>query len=220
MTLAVTGSSLDERLVIRYRRLLVGLRDTVDIAAEGDHRRAGAPAGKPCGGNAGNTALDLEAVGLENAGHIGRGLDLLLTQLREREDLVDHHLHELGSRADTTLDIAKQLVKPGLLGFRQAPATGISSNRTGKGRMGRPRSQGWMAVRERVLTTEQSLDVGSRRERQAVDVVATFEQRNDASVASIIGNVEDRAGHASESIVGDLEAAEQIIFAAVEAGGR
>ena len=47
------------------------------------------------GGNAGDAALDLEAVLLEDAGEVLRRLDLLHAELAEGEDLIDHLLDHL-----------------------------------------------------------------------------------------------------------------------------
>jgi hypothetical protein len=48
-------------------------------------------------GQARDAARDLEAVLLQHAGDVFRGLDFLEAQLAEREDLVVHHLGQLGA---------------------------------------------------------------------------------------------------------------------------
>jgi len=90
-------AALDKRVEIGDAGLLRRLRDAVDVAAEGDDRRAGAPARHPGGGDAGDPFLDLEAVVAEDAGEVARGLDLLEAELAEAEDGVHDHLGQLGA---------------------------------------------------------------------------------------------------------------------------
>ena len=97
VALAVAGGALDERVEVGDAGLLGGLRDAVDVAAERDHRRAGAPARHPGGGDAGDPFLDLEAVVAEDAGEVAGGLDLLEAELAEAEDGVHDHLGQLGA---------------------------------------------------------------------------------------------------------------------------
>ena len=80
---------------IGHARLLRRLRDAVDVGAERDDRLAAAPGGHPGGRDAGDAALHLEAVLLEHAGEVPRGLDLLHAQLPEAEHRVHHLLRHL-----------------------------------------------------------------------------------------------------------------------------
>ena len=95
--LPVAGGALDQRLVVGDARFLGRLRDAVDVAAERDHRRAGAPARHPGRGNPRDPLLDLEAVVAEDAGDVAGGLDLLEAEFAEAEDGVHHHLGQLGA---------------------------------------------------------------------------------------------------------------------------
>ena len=52
--------------------------------------------------------LDGEAVLLQNTRNVGRGLDLLLPEFGEGEDLVDHDLGELGALEHAFLDAGHQ----------------------------------------------------------------------------------------------------------------
>ena len=97
VALAVAGSTLDERVVVRDPGLLGRLRDPVDVAAQRNHGRARTPTRHPGGGDAGDPFLDLEAVVAEDAGDVAGGLDLLEAELAEAEDGIHHHLRQLGA---------------------------------------------------------------------------------------------------------------------------
>ena len=89
---AVAGRAFDHGLVPADAGLLRGLRDIVDIAAEGDDGLAGAPTGHPRGGNPGDAALDFEALFFEDAGEVFGGFEFLEAQFAEAEDAVHHDL--------------------------------------------------------------------------------------------------------------------------------
>ena len=63
--------------------------------------------------NAGDAALDREAVLLEDAGQVLRRLDLLEAELAEAEDLVDHLLRELLHALDVGGGLALQARRAG-----------------------------------------------------------------------------------------------------------
>src|SRR5207237_7051284 len=94
MPLAMARRALDDRIVRRDSRLLARLRDTVDVRSQGDHRLSAPPARHPRGGDTGDPALEREPVALEDGTQVLGGLDLLHSELAEREDLVDHLLSE------------------------------------------------------------------------------------------------------------------------------
>ena len=100
--LAMARRAGNDRVVPGHAGLLRGLGNAVDVAAEGDGRTARAirPGGGPGRWNARHAAHHGEAVLLQHAGDVFRGLDLLEAQLAEGEDLVVHHLRQLGPRLD------------------------------------------------------------------------------------------------------------------------
>ena len=89
---AVARRAFDHRLVPADAGLLRRLRDVVDVAAEGDHGLARSPTGHPRGGNAGDAALDFEALFFEDAGEVLGGFEFLEAQFAEAEDAVHHDL--------------------------------------------------------------------------------------------------------------------------------
>src|SRR6266436_897065 len=58
---------------------------------------SGAPPRHPCGGNAGDAALDRETVVFEQSGEIFRCLEFLIGKLAETENGVIDHLRELAA---------------------------------------------------------------------------------------------------------------------------
>ena len=92
------GRAFDQRVAIGDAGLLRGLRDAVDVGAERDDRLAAAPGGHPGGGDAGDAALDREALLLEDAGEVLRGLELLEAEFAEAEHHVVHLLAEVEHR--------------------------------------------------------------------------------------------------------------------------
>ncbi len=92
---AVARRPFDERLPISDARLLRGFREAIDVAAERDHRMSGAPPRHPCGRNAGDAALDREAVVFEQSGEIFRRLEFLIGKFAETENGVIDQLRQL-----------------------------------------------------------------------------------------------------------------------------
>ena len=127
--LAVAGGALDEWVEVGDAGLLGRLRDAVNVAAEGDHRRAGAPARHPGGGDAGDPLLDLETVVPEDAGEVAGGLDLLEPEFAEAEDGVHDHLRQLGA-------FGGALVGDGAEGFGVLGGGGGQRERAAEGRQG------------------------------------------------------------------------------------
>ena len=111
----VAGRALDHRLVPPDAGLLRSLRDIVDVGAERDHGLPGAPRRHPRRRNAGDAALDFEALLLENAGEVLRSLVLLESELAEAEDAIDHHLRLLLH----AVDLAGEVGLHGGLPFRR-----------------------------------------------------------------------------------------------------
>ena len=62
----------------------------------------------------------------------------------------------------------------------------------------------------------QCLDVRRRRPRGSVDVVPALKQGHEPSTTVLIGDLHGRASHAAEDVVGEVEAPEQVVHAAVE----
>jgi len=93
----VSGRVRHQRIMVCDARLLVGLGDPVDVAAEGEHRPTRAPAGPPGGRDARGPLLDREAVLAQHGHDIPGGLHFLEGHLREAEELVHHHLRELAA---------------------------------------------------------------------------------------------------------------------------
>ncbi len=98
---AVAGSADDDGVFVGDAGLLRGLRDAVDVGAEGDHGLAGAPGRHEGGGDAGDAALHLEAVAFEDVGEVLGAMELLIAEFGVAEDGVDHDLAELGAGLDT-----------------------------------------------------------------------------------------------------------------------
>jgi len=86
--------------VIGDSRFLRRLRDAINIGNEIDHRFSGAPRGFPGRGNAGDAALHVKAMLLEDAGHVARGLKFLEAQLAVAENFVDHLLRQRSEAVD------------------------------------------------------------------------------------------------------------------------
>ncbi len=101
----------DDGIVVGDAGLLRGLRNVVDVRAERDHRLARTPARGPRRRDAGDAALDGEAVLLEDAGQVLRRLDLLETELAEAEDHVGHLLRHHAHAVDVGHDAALQHVE-------------------------------------------------------------------------------------------------------------
>src|SRR5262245_65561172 len=72
VALAMTRRTFDDRIVVSDAGLLRGLRDVVDVGAEGNHRLAVAPRRDPGSRNAGEPAFDPEAVLAEMDGRVRR----------------------------------------------------------------------------------------------------------------------------------------------------
>ena len=81
-------------------RLLIGLRNAVDVRAERDDGFAAAPLRYPRGRHAGDTALDSEAVLFEDVGEVLRCLGFLHAEFTEGKDLIGHLLRELRATVD------------------------------------------------------------------------------------------------------------------------
>src|ERR1051325_2430050 len=93
-----------------------GLRDAVDVRAEGDHGLPAPPARHPRRGDPGHAALEREAVALEHPGQVPRGLHLLHAELAEGVDLVDHLLRERRLRIDGAGEFRLEAVEPRIRG--------------------------------------------------------------------------------------------------------
>ena len=99
---AVAGRAEDDGIVIRDAGLLRGLRNAVDVRAERDGGAASTvrPRSHVAGGDAGDAALDLEAVLLQQVAEVLRGLELLKPELAVAVEGIDHDLDELGVAVD------------------------------------------------------------------------------------------------------------------------
>ena len=109
---AVSWRTAHQRVARRRTGLLVGLRNAVDVGAQGDHRRSAAPLCHPRRRDPGHTPFNGEAVLLQHARQILRCLGFLHPEFTEREDLIDHLLCESGAPIDT----------PDQLGFEDVDA--------------------------------------------------------------------------------------------------
>ena len=102
----VARRAIDHRVVVRDARLLVALRDAVDIRAERDHRLAAAPRRHPRAGDTGHAVFHREPVLAQQAAEVFLRLELLKSDLREAEDHVVHLLAEIehGRRRHVGID--------------------------------------------------------------------------------------------------------------------
>jgi hypothetical protein len=96
----VAGCAGDDGVVVGDAGFLRGLRDAVDVRAEGDDGLALAPGGHEGGGDAGDAALDFEAVLFEDVGEVLGGVGFVVAELGVAEDCVDHDLDLLGAGVD------------------------------------------------------------------------------------------------------------------------
>src|SRR3546814_5360684 len=105
MPLAVARRAVDHRLMPRDAGRLTRLRDAIDVAAQCDHRAAGAvrPSRDPARRQARDVALDREPVLFQQGGQIAFGLMLLEPDLGIAEQLIvddlrsEEHTSELQS---------------------------------------------------------------------------------------------------------------------------
>src|SRR6476646_1233914 len=123
MPLAVARRAGDDRIVIGDSRLLRRLRDVVDIGAKCDDRFARSPRRDPGRRNAGDAALDREAVLLQDARQVLRRFELLEAEFAEAEHLIDHLLCELVhglevGRGVLALPASQRRGQPGTLSAR------------------------------------------------------------------------------------------------------
>ena len=105
MTFTVAGCAFDHRVVIGDAGFLRGLRDAIDVRAERNDRLARSPGRHPGGWDAGDAALNAEALFFEDVGQILRGLELLKAKLAEAEDHIIHDLGLLLHRLDIAVDL-------------------------------------------------------------------------------------------------------------------
>ncbi len=77
----------DDWIVVGHAGFLRGLRDAVNVRDESNHRLAGAPGSNPGRRNAGDAALDVKAIFLENACQVAKGFVFLKAELAEAENL-------------------------------------------------------------------------------------------------------------------------------------
>ena len=94
MAFAVAGRAVNDGIVVGDTGLLRRARDAVHIGDERDDGLAASPRRHPGRGDSGNAALDAEAVALENAGNVPRGLEFLEAELAVAVDLIHHLLGE------------------------------------------------------------------------------------------------------------------------------
>src|SRR5712692_712596 len=94
MAFAVAGRAVNDGIVIGNAGLLRRARDAVNSGDERDGWLAASPRRHPGRGDFGNAALDAEAVLLENAGNVSRGLEFLEAELAVAVDLIHHLLGE------------------------------------------------------------------------------------------------------------------------------
>jgi hypothetical protein len=83
-----------QRIVIGHSGFLRSARNTVEVGDESYHRFTAPIRRHPGGGDAGNFALDVEAVLLEDARNVARRLEFLKAKFAETENLIDHLLSE------------------------------------------------------------------------------------------------------------------------------
>ena len=95
VTLAVTGSALEERVVICDPGLLRSGRNAVDVGSKRDDRLPRPPGRHPGRGNAGDPFLDAEALLPQDGRQVLGCLELLKAEFAEAEHRVDHLLREL-----------------------------------------------------------------------------------------------------------------------------
>src|SRR6185369_6314020 len=111
VSFAVAGRALDDRFVPGDARLLRGLRDAIDVRAEGNDRLARSPSRGPCRRDAGNALLDREAVLPEDRGQVLRRLEFLEAELAEAEYRVVPFLDVFLKRIDLEPDVALVLIQ-------------------------------------------------------------------------------------------------------------
>ena len=95
VSLAVSGSALEERIVIRDAGLLRPGRDAVDVGSERDDRLARSPRRHPGRRNSGDPLLDGEPLLTQDVRQVLRRLDFLEPELAEAEHGVHHLLREV-----------------------------------------------------------------------------------------------------------------------------
>ena len=91
---AVAGSAINDGIVVGDAGLLRRARDAINIGDERDDGLAAPPRRHPGRGDSGDASLDAEAVLLENAGNVARGLEFLEAELAVAVDLIHHLLGE------------------------------------------------------------------------------------------------------------------------------
>ena len=98
---AVARGAINERVMISDAGLLIGAGNAVEIGDEADNGfTAIGPGGDPGGGDAGDTAFDLEAIFLKDGREVFGSLDFLKAEFTEAEDGVDDFLDHLGAPVD------------------------------------------------------------------------------------------------------------------------
>ena len=60
--------------------------------------------------------------------------------------------------------------------------------------------------------------MGGSGKCRPIDVVSAFEQRHDSPSAVVVRKIKRDAGHTAEHVVAEIEATEQVVPTAVEAG--
>ena len=104
VALAVAGRAGNEGGAIGHAGLLGRLWNPVDVGTERDHRFARSPACHPRRRNPRNSALDAEAMALEDAGQVPGGLHFLEAELAEAEEAV----HDLLDLRGACLDVRER----------------------------------------------------------------------------------------------------------------
>src|SRR5580692_9503417 len=69
------------------------------------------------------------------------------------------------------------------------------------------------------LPLHQRRDVGGDRIAQRAEIIAALEQRHDAALGAMIGDVHDLLRHPDEIVLGEIDASQRIAHVGVEAGG-
>ncbi len=115
VSLAVARAVLDQRVPVGDAGLLGGLRKTVDVTHDADHRLAAAPGRNVAGRHAGAAGLDIEPLLGQDPGDVLHRPELLEAELAERENRVDHLLRQLLHRRDHLPGLYLELLGGGTL---------------------------------------------------------------------------------------------------------
>ena len=144
VSFAVPRRALDDRVVVADAGLVAGLWDVVDVGAERDHGFTRTPRRHERGGDAGDIALHLESVLLEDSREVFHGLEFLKARLAERENHVDHFLDLLRHAVDFRRGVGLELVELGCARVRVLDGVGGIATAAAAAL----REQGWRNERE------------------------------------------------------------------------